>query len=193
MRLKLLAAASALFCLSACLGGGGPDQLLTLTAAETRPPAQPRTAGAGEAVTVVEPTVPQALRTTRVPVYVSDTIVQYLKDAAWVENPGPLFGRLVSETIAARTGRVVLDPSQFSHDPGTRLTGQLLRFGLDPNAMEVIVVYEAVKARGSAGGVSNNRFEARVPVAAATAEAVAPALNTAANQVAEQVAAWIGS
>lgn len=193
MRLKLLAAASTLLCLSACLGGGGPDQLLTLTAAETRPPAQPRTAAAGEAVTVVEPTVPQALRTTRVPVYVSETIVQYLKDAAWVENPGPLFGRLVSETIAARTGRVVLDPSQFSHDPGTRLTGQLLRFGLDPNAMEVVVVYEAVKARGSAGGVSNNRFEARVPVAAATAEAVAPALNTAANQVAEQVAAWIGS
>jgi cholesterol transport system auxiliary component len=193
MRLSLLAAAAALLSLSACMGGGGPDRLMTLTAAATRPAAQPRSAGQGEAVTVVEPTVPQALRTTRVPVYVSETVVQYLKDAVWVENPGPLFGRLLGETIAARTGRVVLDPSQYSHDPGTRLTGQLLRFGLDPNAMEVVVIYEAVRARGSSGGVTNNRFEARVAVAAATPEAVAPALNQAANQVADQVAAWLGS
>ena len=193
MRVKLLAAAAAALPLSGCFGGGAPDQLLTLTPAQTRPAAQPRTAGPNEAVTVVAPTVPQALRTTRVPVYVSDTVVQYLKDAVWVENPGPLFGRLLGETIAVRTGRVVLDPGQYSHDPGTRLTGQLLRFGLDPNAMEVVVVYEAVIARGAAGGISNNRFEARVAVAAATPEAVAPALNQAANQVADQVAAWLGS
>jgi cholesterol transport system auxiliary component len=193
MRVKLLAAAAALFSLSSCFGGGAPDQLLTLTPAQTRPAAQPRTAGPNEAVTVVEPGVPQALRTTRVPVYVSETVVQYLKDAVWVENPGPLFGRLLGETIAARTGRVVLDPDQYSHDPGIRLTGQLLRFGLDPNAMEVVVVFEAVIARGTAGGVRNNRFEARVAVAAATPEAVAPALNQAANQVADQVAAWLGA
>jgi cholesterol transport system auxiliary component len=192
MRLKLLAAAAALLSLSGCFGGGAPDQLLTLTPSQTRPAAQPRSAGPNEAVTVVAPTVPQALRTTRVPVYVSDTVVQYLKDAVWVENPGPLFGRLLGETIAARTGRVVLDPSQYSHDPGTRLTGQLLRFGLDPNAMEVVVVYEAVIARGPSGGVLSNRFEARVAVPAATPAAIAPALNQAANQVAEQVAAWLG-
>ncbi len=40
----------------------------------------------------IDPTVPQALRTTRIPVYVSDTTIQYLEDAAWVENPGVLFG-----------------------------------------------------------------------------------------------------
>jgi cholesterol transport system auxiliary component len=193
MRVKLIAAALSLLSLSACFGGGAPDQLLTLTPAATRPVAQPRTAGQGEAVTVVAPSVPQALRTTRVPVYVSDTVVQYLKDAVWVENPGPLFGRLLGETIAARTGRVVLDPSQYSHDPGTRLTGQLLRFGLDPNRMEVVVVYEAVIARGSSGGVSNNRFEARVAVPSDAPAAVAPALNQAANQVADQVAAWLGA
>ena len=193
MRVKLLAAAAALLCLSGCFGGGAPDRLLTLTPAETRPVAQPRTAGPNEAVTVVAPSVPQALRTTRIPVYVGDNVVQYLTKAEWVENPGPLFGRLLGETIAARTGRVVLDPAQYSHDPGIRLTGQLLRFGLDPAAMEAVVVYEAVIARGSAGGVSSNRFEARVPVAAATAEAVAPALNQAANQIAGQVAVWLGS
>lgn len=193
MRARIAAAASALFCLAACMGGGAPDQLLTLTPAQTRPAAQPRTAGQGEAITVATPTVPQALRTARVPVYVSDTVVQYLTDAVWVENPGPLFGRLLGETLAARTGRVVLDPAQYSHDPGTRLTGQLLRFGVDPGAMEVVVVYEAVIARGAAGGVTNNRFEARVPIAAITPEAVAPALNLAANQVADQVAAWVGN
>lgn len=190
MRAKLTAAAFATLALSACFGGGAPDQLLTLTPSQTRPAAQPRTASEGEAVTVVAPTVPQALRTTRVPVYVSETVVQYLKDAVWVENPGPLFGRLLGETISARTGRVVLDPSQYSHDPGTRITGQLHRFGLDPNAMEVVVVYDAAMQRAT-GGVTTNRFESRVAVSADTAEAVAPALNQAANQVAEQVAAWI--
>ena len=193
MRVKIVAAASALLVLSACFGGGAPSELLTLTAAELRPVAQPRTAGRGEAITVVVPTVPQALRTTRIPVYVSDTTVQYLKDAAWVENPGALFGRLVGEIISARTGRVVLDPSQYSLDPGTRLTGQLQRFGLDPNAMQAVVVYDAAIARGNTGGVVTNRFEARVPVAAATKEAVAPALNQAANQVADQVAAWVAN
>ena len=37
----------------------------------------------------------------RVPVYVSDTAIQYLENAQWVENPGPLFGRLVGEIIAS--------------------------------------------------------------------------------------------
>ena len=83
---------------------------------------------------MVVPAVPQALRTTRVPVYVDDTTIQYLEDAVWVEQPGALFARLLGETIAARTGRVVLDPAQYSHDPGTRLTGTLVRFGYDPGA-----------------------------------------------------------
>ena len=192
MRLKIIAAAAAALSLSACFGGASvPEQLMTLTAAEGRPTATPRNAGQGEAITVVDPTVPQALRTTRVPVYVDDTTIQYLQDAVWVENPGPLFGRLVGEVIAARTGRVVLDSRQFSHDPGTQLTGQLVRFGLDPTGMEVVVVYDAAISRGAAG-ISTNRFEARVPVAEATPEAVAPALNQAANQVAEQVATWVG-
>ena len=92
MRPRIFAAAACALALSACLGGGhAPDHLLTLTAAETRPVAQPRNAGPNEAVTVTVPTVPQALRTTRIPVYLSETTVQYLKDADWVENPGPLF------------------------------------------------------------------------------------------------------
>ena len=192
MRVKPILAAAAVLALSACFGGAQvPDQLMTLTAESARPAASPATAGAGEAITVVDPTVPQALRTTRVPVYVSDTSIQYLQDAQWVENPGPLFGRLLGEVIAARTGRVVLDNRQFTHDPGTRLTGQLNTFGLDPTTMEAVIVFDAAVA-GSEGGIRTNRFEARIPIAEATPAAAAPALNQAANRVAEQVAAWLG-
>ncbi len=193
MKARLWPAVAATLTLSACFGGASvPDQLLTLTPAETRPAATPRSAAQGAAITVVDPTVPQALRTLRVPVYVSDTAVQYLTDAQWVENPAPLFARLVGETIAVRTGRVVLDSRQFTHDPGTRLTGQLQRFGVDPNAMEVVIVYDAAMVRPE-GGITTNRFEARVAIAEATAAAVAPALNQAANRVADQVAAWVGA
>jgi cholesterol transport system auxiliary component len=192
MRLNVLAALGLTLALCACFGGGAPSELLTLSAAESRPAAAPRSAGQGEAITVAEPAVPVALRATRIPVYVSETTIQYLTGAEWVEKPAGLFARLLGETIAARTGRVVLDPAQYSHDPGTRLTGTLVRFGLDPNAMQVVIVYDAVIARGAAGGVTTNRFEARVPVAAASAAAVAPALNQAANQLAAQVAAWVG-
>jgi len=194
MRAKLLLALPAALALAGCFGGGGTArELLTLTPAETRPAAAPRTAGQGEAITVAVPTLPQALRTTRIPVYVNETTIQYLTDGAWVEQPGGLFARLLGETIAARTGRVVLDPSQYSNDPGTRITGTLVKFGLDPTAMQVVIVYDAVLARtGANGGVVTNRFEARLPVAEATPAAVAPALNQAANQLAVQVAAWIG-
>ena len=192
MRVKLGTVLAGELALSACFGGAHvPDQLMTLTPAETRPAATPRSAAAGQAITVVEPTVPQALRTTRVPVYVSETSIQYLKDAMWVENPGALFGRLVGEVIGARTGRVVLDPNQYSHDPGVQLTGQLLKLGVDPTSMEAVIVYDAALNRGR-DSVTTNRFEARVPVTEATPAAVAPALNQAANQVAEQVAAWVG-
>jgi len=194
MRSRLLLALPAALALSACFGGHTPDQLLTLTAAQMRPVAAPRTAGQGEAITVAVPTLPQALRTTRIPVYVNETTIQYLTGGAWVEQPGALFARLLGETIAARTGRVVLDPSQYSNDPGSRITGTLVKFGLDPAAMQVVIVYDAVLARsGANGAVVTNRFEARQPVAAATPAAVAPALNQAANQLADQVAARIGS
>jgi len=189
MRVKLLAPALAALALTGCFGGGAPAQLLTLTPSAMRPAAAPVSAGQGAAITIVDPTVPQALRTTRIPVYVSETTIQYLENAVWVENPGPLFARLLSETVAVRTGRVVLDSRQYSQDPGTRITGQLIKFGLDPARMEAVVVYDAVLPR--AGGIVTNRFEARVSVAEATPAAVAPALNQAANQVADQVAAWI--
>jgi cholesterol transport system auxiliary component len=183
-----------LLALPACLSFGGadpPDQLMTLTPAAAIQAQASRTATAAETITVLTPTVPQELATLRVPVRTSDTSLAYLKDAQWVEMPASLFGRLLSETIGATTGRVVLDPRQFSLDPGIRLSGQLQSFGLDSTSMEVVAVYDAALARG-ADRVETRRFEARVPVSEDSAAAVAPALNQAANQLAADVAKWVG-
>ena len=188
--LAMLGAATLSACFS--LGGKPPPFLLTLDPDAAPAVGTARTAAEASTLTILIPTAPQKLRTTRIPVYVNETTIQYLTDAVWVEQPGPLFARLLGDTIAARTGRVVLDPGQYSHDPGTRITGTLVRFGLDPNNMQVVIVYDAAMARGGpTGGVVTNRFEARVPVAEATPAAVAPALNQAANQLAAEVAAWV--
>ena len=193
MTTRPLLALSAALALSGCFSFGGkpPPVLMRLTAAEARPAGTSRTAAAGEAMTVIVPTVPQELRTMRVPVRTGGTGVSYLKDAQWVENPDALFARLLGETIAARSGRVVLDPRQFTFDPGTRLTGTLSSFGLDADTSEAVAVYDAVLARG-ANAVESRRFEARVPVAAIDAASAPAALNQAANQIAGEVAAWIG-
>jgi cholesterol transport system auxiliary component len=179
--------------LSGCLSFGAkpPPTLMRLTPTAERAVATSRTAGPGQAITVVPPSIPQELATMRVPVRTGDTQVAYLKNALWVEMPGPMFGRLVGETIAARTGRAVLDAKQFTFDPGIRLTGTLQAFGLQADRMEAVVVYDAALARG-ADSVETRRFEARVPIAAVDPASAAAGLNDAANKVAEQVAAWIG-
>lgn len=191
MKKTLLPLALALS-LAGCLSFGPkvPESLLRLTPTATAAAQASRTAAASEAVTVVVPTMPQELRTQRVPVRTGETVA-YLKDAQWVEMPGPMFGRLVAETITARTGRVVLDAGQFTFDPGIRVTGQLQSFGLDALTNEAVVVYDAALARG-ADRVETRRFEARAPVAALDAANAGAALNQAANQVATEVAAWIG-
>jgi cholesterol transport system auxiliary component len=178
--------------LSGCFGGAKvPDTLMTLNATQARTAAATGSAAEGQALTVVVPTVPRELQTLRVPVHENELAVSYLKNAQWVDMPGTLFARVLSETIGATTGRVVLDPKQFTFDPGQRLTGTLQRFGLDAARMEVVAVYDAVLAR-QGGGVTSRRFEARVPVTVADAASVAPALNQAANQVATEVAGWVG-
>ena len=188
----LLAVAAAL-ALSGCFSFGAkpPPVLMRLTADQAQAAGASRTSPAAQAITVVTPSVPQELRTPRVPVRSGATAVSYLKNAQWVENPDALFGRLVGETIAARTGRVVLDPRQFAFDPGTRLTGTLQSFGLDADRLEAVVVFDGVLARGP-DAVESRRFEARAPVAAIDAASAPEALNRAANQVAAEVAAWVG-
>ena len=190
---RLLAALAAAAALSGCLSFGSkpPPFLLRLTP-EAAPAAAARAAPTEQAITVVVPTVGQELNTPRVPVRsAGGTHVAYVENAQWVDQPANLFARLLSETISARTGRVVLDPRQFTFDPGQRLTGSLHTFGIDADAMQAVVVYDAAVARGSEA-VETRRFEARVPIAAVDAASAADALNRAANQVAGEVAGWVG-
>ncbi|HEX2762489.1 MAG TPA: ABC-type transport auxiliary lipoprotein family protein [Allosphingosinicella sp.] len=192
MTAKPLVALAAALALSACFSFGAkpPPTLMRLTA-DVQPSASSRTAAAADAITVVPPSVPGELRTLRVPVRAAGTQVSYLKNAQWVEMPGLLFARLLSETVAAKTGRVVLDPKQFTFDPGQRLTGTLQTFGIDADRSEAVLVYDAAVARGK-DAVETRRFEARVPVTPIDAATVPPALNRAANQIAAEVAAWVG-
>jgi cholesterol transport system auxiliary component len=189
-RLPAAALAAALLLTGCGFGPKVPPVLLRLSA-DAAPSAAGRTAPTSQAITVVPPSVSQELRTPRVPVRTGATQVAYLKDAQWVEAPSSLFARLLSDTIAARTGRVVLDPKQFTFDPGQRLTGTLSSFGLQSDTMEAVVIYDAALARG-ADAVETRRFEARVAVTALDAASAPEALNRAANQVAAEVAAWVG-
>lgn len=188
---RFLLAAVAALALSGCFGGGGPTELLTLTPTQSRPASGPRSAAEGRMITVTTPSAPNSLNNNRIPVYVSATVIQYLKDAQWVEEPTELFRNLLSETIAARTTYVVVDPALYTQTAGVTLSGQLLQFGFDPTTMEVVALFEGAIARPDQNVVTN-RFETRIPVAEATAAAVAPALNEAANRVAADVAAWLG-
>lgn len=189
MRAFLVLAAA--LTVSGCLSFGAepPPTLMRLTS-DAQLAASSRTAAAGQAITVVPPTAPAELLTPRVPVRTGATQVAYVKDAQWVEVPTILFARLLSETIAAKSGRVVLDPKQFTFDPGQRLTGNLHTFGLDADRMEAVLIYDAAVSRGES--VETRRFEARVPVPALDAASAPAALNQAANQVAAEVAAWVG-
>lgn len=188
-----LAAAVGGCSLGSLLGGGAktPATLQTLTPEAPDPGPITRTAAAGQSVTVAVPVVAKELRTTRVPVQVTPTDVQYVTNLQWVDTPDRLFQRLVSETIRRTTGRVVLDGSLATLDPGLMLSGQLQRFGYDAATGQVVVQYDGALSTAGGNRVETRRFIATAP-ADGTAATVAPALNRAANQVAREVAGWVG-
>ena len=180
--------------LSGMLGGGGkaPTTLVTLTPEAAEPASIVRTAAAGQAVTVMTPTVPKELMAVRVPVQVNYVDVQYVTNLQLVDTPDRLFQRLLSETIRRTTNRVVLDPNQASLDPGLVVTGILQRFGYDAASRQVVVTYDASLSTAGGNRVETRRFTASAP-ADGTAATVPAALNRAANQVALDVAKWVGS
>jgi cholesterol transport system auxiliary component len=180
--------------LSACLSFGAkpPSSLLTLTAEAPPPAGEAQRSNLASTITVGVPTAPQELAASRIPVRSGTTAVAYVKDAQWVERPAQLFARLVSDTVAARTGRMVLSTRQSLQDPGALLNGELRAFGVDADTQEAVVVFDATLVRGAETVFEKRRFEARVPVSEVTAQPVALALNQAANQVAAQVADWVG-
>lgn len=178
--------------LGGLLGGGKtPPWLLTLTPEAPAPASLARAANAGEAVTINVPLIAKELRTTRVPVQVGPTAVQYVENLTWVDTPDRLFKDLLAETVRRTTNRVVLDPKQSALDPGLVVTGQLQRFGFDAATQQVVVQYDAALSTVGGTRVDTRRFEAQVP-ASGDAASVGPALNRAANQVALEAARWIG-
>ena len=194
---RVTAFAALALALSGCslgglLGGGkAPPWLLTLTPEAPAPADLTRTGAAGNTVTINVPVIAKELRTTRVPVQVSPTAVQYVEKLNWVDTPDRLFQALLSETVRRTTNRVVLDGKQTALDPGMLVTGQLNRFGFDETAQAVIVQYDATRSIGGGAQVETRRFEAQVP-ATSDAASVGNALNRAANQVALEAAQWIG-
>ena len=178
--------------MSGLLGGGGkaPATLYTLSS-DAAPGAASRSAAAGETVTIRTPIIPRELRTTRVPVQIGPSNVEYVKDLQWVDTPDRLFQLLLEEVIRRTTNRIVLDPNQSALDPGLVVAGELQRFGYDPQTGMVVVQYDVSLATEGGTHVQSRRFEAAVPTDGTPASVVA-ALNQAANQVALEVAKWIG-
>ena len=189
--LRPLIVVTASLALAGCIrfGAEPPERLLSLPPAQSGAPGTAQAGGAGDAITVLWPGVPAELATNRIPVQATPTSVAYVKDAQWVEPPNRLFARLLAETIEARTGRPVLPGRQFAFDPGTRVSGQLMKFGVDAASQTAIVTFDAAVSR--AGAIQTRRFEARAPVGQIEAQAVGAALNQAANQVAAEVADWV--
>jgi cholesterol transport system auxiliary component len=175
------------------LGSKPPALLLNLTPTQMVAANQTRSVATGEAISIAVPVAPQALATNRIAVTDGPVAIAYVKDAAWVEPPARLFQRLLSETIAAKTGSAVLDPRQFSIDSGTQVTGQLRAFGMDAATGEAVIIYDAALSRDKGKRIETRRFEARQSVGVIDGRSSGNALNQAANKVADEVAAWVGS
>jgi cholesterol transport system auxiliary component len=180
--------------LAGCISFGAkpPPTLLTLTSASQVPVGQNQDSATAKSISIQVPTTPMALATARVPVQATPTSIAYVPDAQWSEPPARLFARLSSDTIAARTGLVVLSTIQSVGDPSAQLAGELRNFGLDATTREAVVTFDAALTRQGKTTVEKHRFEARVPVTAIDAPSAAAGINQAANQVATELADWIG-
>ena len=180
--------------LAGCISFGAkpPPTLLTLTSQSAVAVGQNQDSATAKSITIQVPVVPQSLATARVPVQATPTSIAYVTDAQWAEPPARLFARLVSDTVAARTGRVVLSTVQSVGDPSAQLGGELRSFGLDATTREAVVTFDASLTRAGKQSVEKHRFEARVPVAAIDAPSAAAGINQAANRVATELADWIG-
>lgn len=179
--------------LGACVsfGGKAPPSLLVLTASNSVANGTAKSGASSDALIVLLPEAPRTLDTNRVPVQIGDSSIAYLKDAVWADKPSRLMQSLLMETIAAKTGRLVLNETDAGGKATQYLSGGLIAFGVDASTLEAVVVYDAVKlVRGVS--VDKKRFEVRRPVTAVEAGPAGIALNEAANEVAVQVSDWIG-
>jgi len=193
--MKLLPLLVALAPLGGCISLTAKPPAMLLTLSSSAAPAVGTTLDSRTArtITVLVPVVPAAIAGPRVPVVTGATSIAYVKGAVWSEPPARLFARLVADTVAAKTGRVVLSNQQSFADPGARLAGELRLFGVDADHGQAVVAFEGTLVRDGQKTFEKRRFEAREPVSAITPEGAGAALNRAANRVAAEVADWVGA
>lgn len=193
--MKLLPLLVSLVPLGGCISLTAKPPAMLLTLSSSAAPAVGTTLDSRTArtITVLVPVVPAAIAGPRVPVMTGATSIAYVKGAVWSEPPARLFARLVADTVAAKTGRVVLSNQQSFADPGARLAGELRLFGVDADHGQAVVAFEGTLVRDGQKTFEKRRFEAREPVSAITPEGAGAALNRAANRVAAEVADWVGA
>ncbi len=182
---------AAVLALPACvsIGGKAPPQLLDLRADIAPQDGASWSGTVQSSLVVAAPNLPRKLDTDRVPVTYEGSNIAYLMDAHWVEKPDRLMQRLLSETISAGGSRLVLDPLKAGGRQAETLEGELIEFGVDADAGQVVIIYDAIWTQDKL--VRKQRFEAREPVGEVIPTNVAPAMNRAANRLAKDVAAWI--
>jgi cholesterol transport system auxiliary component len=169
-----------------------PAALLTLTA--TTPasvPAGIQPVAPGEGVSILAAAAPAALQTLRIPVLISDTEIQYVKDGQWAEPPARLFNRLLADTLVA-AGMPIIDRAVTGRAAPMQLGGTLSLFHVDVRSgRRVVVRYDATLKTPK--GLLQRRFERDAPLGATDGPTAARALNIAANAVAADVASWIST
>ncbi|WP_194744295.1 ABC-type transport auxiliary lipoprotein family protein [Thermaurantiacus tibetensis] len=175
------------------VGAPAPPPAALLTLSATGPAASPAglaPVAMGEALTLLGASAPASLQTTRIPVQVSETEVQYLKAAQWAEPPARLFVRLLADTLAG-AGVAVVDRRVTGRAAPRLLGGELALFDVDVRggSPRVRVRYDATLV--GPDGLRQRRFERDARVTAVEPGEVSRALNAAANLVAADVAAWV--
>ena len=184
-----------IFCLSACVNLGKksapPPFLMTLEPTIFPATGSELRAQTGTSLAITEPSVPQKLRTTRIPVTLADNNVAYVKGVVWIERPSRLFRRLVAATVAAKHNRIILGESKNITVSSERLSGHLIDFGIDARSKEAVIIYQASLVTNGGKLIVQRRFETREPVSKIETRAISKALNGAANMMAADVSDWL--
>jgi len=167
-----------------------PPALLVLTADNNVAAGTIKAGQRADALVVLTPQVPRKLATSRLPVQVTGSSIAYLKNAVWADKPAVLLQQLMSETIAAKNDRLVLNNIDAGGKDREQLSGMLLEFGIQADQSEAVIVFDAVQHRAGQP-IKKRRFEARESLFEINADDAGEALNKAANRVAEQVADWL--
>ena len=92
--------------LGACISIGGageaPSQLLTMTSVSQSETGTVFKNDNGQSLVIMTPRTNRVTDNVRVPVYMGDSAIAYVKEAVWVEKPASLLQTMFSDTMSAR-------------------------------------------------------------------------------------------